>query len=269
MSLRKSLLAGTCAVLSLIASTQPVRAREGRAGRTKPSSPEQAVEFLVAASRAGDLPACLDQIAPPFHDLMLMFILEEEADDILQAALDEKFGKKQQVGFRMEVKQDLLRIRKVKILSKVVESDTRVKLMVRETVKSFQREGDDLVEVPYLAIKDADGWRVLRPFIVLFFGGSEVGVTQKVEKVKDPRGKDLILFKMTFTRELDELGRQVQQGYEGKRKKTIPEVIADLRRTKAVAENVATEVKGGKYPTREAADDAFQRAILQTSKDVR
>lgn len=260
MKPRKYLLAWTCGVFSLIASPEPVRA-----GGTKgASSPEQAVEFLSAASRSGDLPACLELIAPPFHDLMRMFILEEEADDILGAALDEKFGKERRGGFRMEVKRDLLRIRKVEILSRVVESDTRVKLTVRETVKSFQREGDDLAEVPYVAIKDADGWRLLRPFTaLLFFFDSEAGVARKVEQIKDADGKDILLFKLTLQKELDELGRRMQQVSERKRKKTMPEVLAQSRRTKEVAEKVAGEVKGGKYPTREAADDAFRVAIRE------
>src|SRR5215204_4203564 len=99
----KHLLSRAGAAVFLVAVVRPATA-DGQPAKAKTAeTPEQAVELLAAASKAGDLQAALGQIAQPFHDLMVWHVLEEEADDIRTAALDQKFGREKRTGFRMEV----------------------------------------------------------------------------------------------------------------------------------------------------------------------
>jgi hypothetical protein len=214
---------------------------------------------LEAASKAGDLQGALHRAAQPFHDLMLSFILAEEADDVLRAALNEKFGLERRKGFRMEVKQDLLRIRSLKVLAKEAVSETRVKFTVRETVRSFQRDGDDIADVQYLVVKDGASWKVLRPFTALVFGASQEEYTKATEKGVD--GKEITVFKIKFNKELDELGRYWVKRLEEDEKKKLSEVLAERKRAKTVAERVAADVKRGKYKTRKEAMEAYEVAV--------
>src|SRR5262249_26462912 len=203
LSQARRCIGAVCLAMALAA---PGFADEKPAGPKKAATPEQAVEFLAAASKAGDVEAALGQIAQPFHDVMRWFILLEEADDIVNVALDAKFGKDQRKGFRMEVKYDTLRIKKSEVLTADKKSDTRVKLSIRETVKSFQHDGDDVVETSYLAIKEGDQWKLLRPFTALIFGADEKDITQKTSRTKDANGKEVTVFKLTFNKDLVAMG---------------------------------------------------------------
>jgi hypothetical protein len=247
---------------SAVADHKPVKPK-------KAETPEQAVEYLAAASKAGDLQAALDQIAQPFHDLMLWHVLQEEADDILTAALDQKFGKEKRTGFRMEVKQDLLRIQKVEILSKDKGTDARVKLGVRETVKSFHHEGHDVVETSYLAVRDGDHWKVLRPFTALIFDAPSGDVTEEGVSTKGPGGKESGVFKVTFKKDADVVARDWQKALEKREGQTLRELLERARRDREAAEKVAARVKAGDYKTRAEATDAYEAALRPAGKKGR
>lgn len=248
--------------LCLLAFTCPLGADEP-AGPKAASTPEQAVELLEAASKAGDLAGALHQIAQPFQDVMLSMILMEEADDVLNAALDEAFGKEPPAGFRMEVKRDLLRIQSAKILAKEVVSDKRVKLLVRETVKSFHHEGEDIAEMYYLAVNNGERWTLFRPFTALVFGATSDEYTRAAEQ--GPDGKEITIHKIKFQKELDELGREMvnRLQMEGKQ---LPELLARQRRIKEAAEKIAQDIRAGKYTSRDEAFEAFQ-CVSRAIKD--
>jgi hypothetical protein len=244
--------------MSLVVAPAHLGGEAAQPSKKLAGKPEQAVKFLVAASKAGDLPAALKQIAQPFRGCMQVFVLEEEIDDLLRAALDAKFGKEQRKGFRMEVKRDLLRIRKIEILSKTVKSKGRVKFIVRETVQSFGGDRDDLVETAYLAIKEKGGWKLLRPFTALVFGYAK----QKQVERKGLDGKKILVFQLSFAQELDDLGRTMQAELQERqfKGKKLPAILADLRRLKSLAEQVAKDIRQGKYKTRNDATAAFENA---------
>lgn len=244
------LVAFPCAALG---DNNPAKAR-------KAATPEQAVELLAAASKAGDLKVALELIAQPFHDVMLLIILEEEADDILRATLDQKFGKERRRGFRMEVKKDLLRIKKVEILAKDKEKDGKVKLAVRETVQSFQHGGTDTVETTYLAVKKGETWKLLRPFTALLFSASEEDMKQDAVRKKGPDGKETWAFKITFKKDLNVLGHNLQKALEERAGTQLPEMVDRSKRAKAIAEKVAAEIKRGTYKKRQDAIATFQEA---------
>jgi hypothetical protein len=257
----KDLLGGPGAFIFLVGFTLPTLSDGKPAEPKNAATPEQAVEFLAAASKAGDVHAALHQIGQPFHDLMLWYILQEETDDILRTALDQKFGKEKRKGFRMEVKRDLLRIRRIEILARDKGDGPRVKVRVRETVRSFQREGNDIVETTYLAVKEGDRWKVLRPFTALIFGSSEEDLAQEVASAKGPDGKETEVFKLTFKTDLGALGRKMQTAVEQREGGALPELVERARRTRAVAQKVAADVKGGRYTRRGEATNAFQEAL--------
>ena len=255
------LLRRTGAAIFLIAFASPAVGSDKPAKPKKAETPEQAVELLSAASKAGDLQAALDQIAQPFHDLMLWHVLQEEADDTLAAALDQKFGKEKRTGFRMEVKQDLLRIQKVEILGKDKGTDARVKLRVRETVRSFHDKGNDIAETSYLAVRDDSGWKLLRPFTALTFDAGKEDLTEELGSEKGSDGKEVEVFKFTFKKDLDALGRQARATLEEREGKKLPDLLDEARRAKAAAEKVAAGVKAGTYKTRAEATGAYEAAL--------
>jgi hypothetical protein len=256
---------GTAVFLVAIAGS-PAVADDKPTKPKRAETPEQAVELLAAASKAGDPEAALDQIAQPFHDLMRWHILNEEADDVLGAALDATFGKEQRKGFRMEVKRDLLRIQRIEILAKEKGTDTRAKLRIRETVESFHHEGYDVVETSYLAVKDGDGWKLLRPFTALTFAASHEDMTEEGGSKKGPDGKEIGMYKFTFKKDLDAVGRNLQAALEKQEGKKLPELLDRASHEKAAAERVAAAVKGGTYKTRKEATDAYQVALRTADK---
>ena len=256
----------TGTAIFLIAFASPAVASDKPAKPKKAESPEQAVELVAAASKVGDLQAALDQIAQPFHDLMLWHVLCEEADDTLSAALDQKLGKEKRTGFRMEVKQDLLRIQKVEILGTEKWTDARVKLGVRETVRSFHHEGHDVVETSYLAVRDGDRWKVLRPFTALIFDAPAGDVTEEGASKKGPDGKESGVFKITFKKDHDVVGRDWQKALEKREGKTLRELLDRARLDREAAEKIAARVKAGDYKTRAEATDAYEAALRAADK---
>jgi hypothetical protein len=262
----KRLLGGLVVAVVLLAFSRPASADDKPAKSKKAETPEQAIEFLAAASKAGDLAAALDQIAPPFHDIMRLFILHEEAYEVLTAALDQKFGKEPRKGFGMGVKYDLLRIQKIEILAKDKGDGARVKFSVRETLKSFHHDGSDILETSYLAVKEGDGWKVLRPFTALIFDASKEDMTEESTSKKGPDGKEIGVFKITFKKDLDEVGRKLRTSIETREEAKLPELLVQAKREKAIAEKVAADVKGGVYKTRKEATDAKEAALRQADK---
>jgi hypothetical protein len=256
--------AGTAFVL--VALAHPAIADDKPAKPRKAETPEQAIEFLAAASKAGGLEAALNQIAHPFHDVMLWYILSEEADDVLRTSLDQKFGKEERKGSSTGVKMDLLRIQKIEILAKDKGNNTRVNLRVRETVKSFQGEGNEIAETTYLALNDGEGWKLLRPFTVLTFGDLKDDISEESSSKKGPDGKEIGVFKFTFKKDLDVLGQKMREVVEKREGKKLPELLDQAKNEKAAAEKVAADVKGGTYKTRKKANDAYEEAIRQVDK---
>ncbi|HKB35532.1 MAG TPA: hypothetical protein VKD72_03705, partial [Gemmataceae bacterium] len=223
MNLVKHLLGCAGSAVFLVTFALPAVGDDKPAKPKTAQTPEQAVELLAAASKAGDLQAALGQIAQQFRDLMLWYVLQEEADDILTAALDQKFGKEKRSGFRMEVKQDLLRIQKIEFLGRDKGTDARVKLRVRETVRSFHHEGHDVVETSYLAVRDGSGWKLLRPFTALTFDADKEDLIEESGSEKGSDGKEVGVFKFTFKKDLDALGRKVQATLEEREGKKLRE----------------------------------------------
>jgi hypothetical protein len=242
------------------------RADDKPAAPKKAATPEQAVEFLAAASNAGDVEGALNQIAQPFQDLIRFAILQEEADDILKAALDAKFGTERRDGFRPEAKYDLLRIRKVEILAKEKQSDTRVQLTVREAGKSFHHAGEDIIEMPYLAVKDGDQWKLLRPFTALMLASNDKDMTEKSSREKGADGKEIDVYKLTFKKDLAALGDAMRQRLEKDEGKQMPVLLAQAKQPKTIAETLAADIKSGKYKTRKEAAAAFEEAVRRAEK---
>lgn len=242
---------------------RPGFAQEPASKPSNESTPEASVRALAKASKAGDLDRALEQIAVPFRELMRLFILEEEADDILRAALDKKFGKQRRVGFRMEVKRDILRIQSLTILSKTQVNENRVKLTVREVVKSFKHAGNDIADVVYLAVREDGQWRLYRPFTALVFGATKE--ESRLVTEKGPDGKERQIFKIEFKRELDELARETKKKIESK-DKTLSELLAEKQKIKDAAKKLATDVKAGKFASRKEANDAMKSLAREISK---
>jgi hypothetical protein len=254
------------AAIFSIAIASPVLAEDKPAKSKKAETPEQAIEFLAEASKAGDAAAALGQIAEPFHDIMLYYILAEKAENDVRAALDEKFGKEKRRGFTPGVEVHLLAIRKIEILGKEKESDTRVKFSVRETFKSLQIEGDEIVETTFLAIKDADSWKVLRPFTALHLDLHDDDMTEKFNSKKGPDGKEAGFYKITFKKDLDVIGKNVQKIVEKRESAPLPELLVKEKRRLAIAEKVAADVKRDVYKTREEATKAYEEAVDRADK---
>jgi hypothetical protein len=260
MALPRYLVRGLGLVSAFLALAPLFGSNKAEPGPKKAATPEQAVEFLASASKAGDVQAALGQMAQPFHDIMLWFVLNEDAEDTLRAALERRFGKQRTEGFRMEVKQDLIRIQRIQVLARRVKSDTRVELTVRETARSFQRDGSDVIETSYLALKENGVWKVLRPFTALVFGASEKEMTQERAVEKGPGGEQVLIFRLTFKKPLDEFGRDLQRALEKREGKKLHQVLEEARRQRAAAEKLAGEIAGGKYTTRNEAMEAFRSA---------
>jgi hypothetical protein len=265
MALPMCLVRGVC-LASAIFTLAPLFSADHPVPK-RATTPEQAIEFLAAASKTGDVQTALGQIAQPFHDVMLWFIVSEEADDILGAALDGRFGKQRRAGFRMEVKQDLLRIQRIQVIAKRVKGDTRVELTVRETVKSFQRDGSDVIETSYLALKEGGAWKLLRPFTAVAFGASRDEMTEERAVEKGPGGQQILVFRLTFKKPLDEVGRDLQRALERRAGKKLPQVLDDAMRRRAAAQKLAGEITGGKYKTRDEAMEAFGKSQRQIEQD--
>jgi hypothetical protein len=195
--------------------------------------------------------------AQPFRDFLLWNVLMEEADDVLRDALNAKFGPEPRIGFRMEVKQDLLRIQNIRILTKEVVSEDRVKFTVRETLLGFQHEGVDIGEFDYLAVKEGGNWKLFRPFTSLMFNASNEESWKITEKGTD--GEETTIYKYKFKKELDELGREWIEAMESDGKK-FAELIVKAKREKDIAARIASEVMEGKHQTRKDALAAEKEA---------
>lgn len=214
-------------------------------------TPEQAVELLAEACRAGDPERALKHIAQPFRDVMMFYILGDEADDILYSALDTAFGPEPRPGFRTEVQRELLRIRKLDILTKESKGSTKVKLTIRETLESLHHEEDDVVEVPYTAVQVGEGWKLLRPFRPLILLSGQRRPT--IEKWRQGnRTTD-------FTRDLDGLARDLQKWDEAKK---LAQDLARAHTNKELAQKIADEIKARKYSSRHEALTAYEAARI-------
>lgn len=239
-------------------SQQAQPAQPQPAHRPVATTPEQAIELLQKASKARDLEGVLQLSAQPYRDFLLWNVLMEEAMDVLHDTMDETFGFEPRIGFRMEVKQDLLRIQNIQILNKEVVSEDRVMFTVRETLLSFHHEGVDIAEFDYLAVKEGANWKLFRPFTALLFNASKEEYSKITERGAD--GEETTIYKYRFKTELDELGRIWIEAMELDRRK-FAELIAQARQEKEIAVRIASEVMDGKFQTHQEAMAAEKEAI--------
>ncbi|GEM_PF-1583741 len=132
-------------------------------------SPEDAVERLNAAAKAGDLDALIEGYAEP----MASFIREivelgrksSSARDSLQAALDEKFGKAEANRVALPLDLEGLRARFMQEDPLRVEKKEADAGRFRLTIKSVMRKPDGSVlgdtTTIWLAVQDAGRWRLM------------------------------------------------------------------------------------------------------------
>jgi hypothetical protein len=261
MLLRGNLARGSLLLLALLLPGYAVHGggKEGTAKQAK--TPEEAVKYFLAAAKAGDLHAALEQIAQPYHDVMKFALLQEEADDLLRDALDKKFGKKAKVGFNpMSMKHELLLLEKVEIQDKKALAEDQVQLLVRETRDGSGGPEAWVIEVSYTAKKQGEGWKLERPFSLLLL---DAGATDEKSELLLPGGKKGILIKIKSSSK-DWLGK-IKEGEtafcEEFGAKNMSEVVARAAQQKQLTVNFVKEIAAGKYASRKEAEAAYAKAI--------
>jgi hypothetical protein len=217
----------------LLALAASAGAQDG--GKDRPATPEEAVQRIAAAFRAGDVEAILNQITDPlrtFHRAHGEAVLGREAFD---RALDEKFGKAKSPA-APSFKESLQAIRRVQIQSRRVRPNGSVELTVWLTEEA--RPGKPrILEQQWTAVKDAQGWGLEVPVAG--------GAARKVATI-GPDGKEAEVWKMKPPAPPDP--------------RELEYVRAIMPKYRALLEKATARVREGAYKTRAEAEQALAAA---------
>src|SRR5262245_19975646 len=229
-------LLNSTAMLALLLALG-VRADEQRP-KPKATTPEEAMKDLLEAAKSDDVDGFQAQLGA--HSRAAMQV--GRAFEAYDAALEDKFGKNPQPGFKPSVKEPLLRFKKgtYRVLGQVAKDKERVDLTVWEITKG---EGgkESIQEETWVSIKEPSGWKIVLP---------PKGVIEDAVR-KDANGKD-VKISVLKTREFN--------AHESDKEAKM------WRDTEQVLERVTKDIKAGKYPSREKAEAALREAKERLQK---
>jgi hypothetical protein len=222
------------------------------AKRKGAATPEQAVEALVKARKAGDVDGYLAQTAEPTRSELVMTLCVPLAREHFEAALVKKLGPAKPpapgkgfvipISFHIPTVTEFLRsLMSIRILSKKARGTGEVELGVWETRRRVDVKGwpDLNIKRQLTAVDTGEGWKLRFPvFCIEKFSGAQ----------KDPDGKRVEFF-------VEDMPPRDYRDEEDRRK-WLPE----LPRWVAVVEGLARDVRAGKFKSREQAEAALEKA---------
>lgn len=134
-------------------------ASSGQAQKSKgAATPEEAVQNLVTAARAGDVDAVLNQMTAPAREMLKVFQGQEDVRKAFAAALDQKFGKDPADRPHRSLKEQLTTLKTMAIASKTEQGKDRMLLKVKSTTVLDGKE--QTKEENLLAVKEGDTWKL-------------------------------------------------------------------------------------------------------------
>ena len=206
-------------------------ARDDRPKAKNATTPEQAVQYLVAAARSGDVAAYTAQLAAHSRTRMDTGI----AFEALDAALHAKFGKTLFEERLSSIKKSIRRDRTIQLHARTPKGKNKVFLTVwRVTKRKNKRE--HIREETWIAVKEKGSWKLILP---------PKGKVKDVRR-KDANGKEIEI-RVLQTHEVDAKESAADQKLFGSMKQIV--------------EKLTKEVKQGKYKTHKAAKEAFKKAF--------
>ncbi len=203
------------------------------------SSPEEAVKCLAEAFQAGDVQGVLAQLAEPVRTMAQAHLEIMEANRALDAAINKKFGKGQK-NPTPDVKEEMMRTRKLLVIGKEPRGEGKVRLTIWETRRNPADKEDRITEKTWTAVKVGKGWKLIIPM------SGSISSRDTVTK-KGPGGNEV---KVHIEKPgKDEEDPKMLEAM----KKLLPKYRQALQKCKE-------DVEAGKYKTREEARAAMRKA---------
>jgi hypothetical protein len=228
---------------------------DDKASSTKmAATPEEAVQFLVTASQAGDLNGYLAQTTEPTRSELVWTLEVPLAEERLEAALKKKLGPRKPASPGKDlfvplpytlptVHESLKSMRSIRILSKKGAGEDQVELSVWETHRPNDRP-DMHIQRRLTAVKTEKGWKLR--FTVF-------GLWKFAGKEKDPDGKLVEV----FNEELPAANKRAEED--------LHKWVLKAPRWIAVIDGLTRDAQAGKFNSYKDADTA----IIKVKDDFR
>jgi hypothetical protein len=224
------------AILTLLLA--PGIQAEAQRPKSKAATPKEAVKYLLDAARADDVDGFQAQLGAHTRAGMQM----ARAFEAYYVALEEKFGKNPKPGSRPSVKEELLSFKRstYQVRNQVAKGKERVDLTVWEIIKGADGK-ESIQEETWVSIKEPAGWKIVLPPKGEIFDAVR----------KDANGKE-VKIRLLKTREFDARESAREEKW--------------WREAEQVLERLTKDIKAGKYPSREKAEAALDKARKQLQK---